>query len=390
MRRAALALLLSACASPEPARNDLPYTGDAWVESRPQFDVPKGALAVVTNNLSDTITLIDLQKNLVVATRPIDLDPLAVDGPHHAVVDPAGEFIYTPLAFPREGAGTGPHADHGASQIPGVLLKLRARDLSRVATLTIENNPGEIALTRDGKRAIVSHFDLARVVEGLKAKKPLAELRAPIVIVDTATMTRVASPAPCVASHGMTLSPDDKTLYLACYGEDAIGVVDVASARSELIPLGAAPATPPDITFGPYFVGLADGALIVAETEGKAIRAIDLATRKTTHRTPLDGAVFGSARTAEGKHLVPVQQPDKLVLVDAALAVEKTRSFTGTECVKPHQVARHGARFFLVCEGDHVGAGKVLELDPSTLETLRSFDVGAYPDVLAFPVGAAL
>lgn len=390
MRLAALALLLAACASPEPRRNDVPFAGDAWVESRPQFEVPKGALAVVTNSYADTITLIDLQKNVVVATRPIDLDPLAVDGPHHAVIDPTGELIYSPLSFPREGAGSGPHADHGASATPGVLVKLRARDLSRVGTLTLENNPGDITLTRDGKKAIVSHFDLARVLEGLKAKKPLAELRAPIVIVDTATMTRVASPAPCIASHGMTLSPDDETLYLACYGEDAIGVVDVATGKSELIPLGAAPATPPDVAFGPYFVSLAGGSLIVSETEGKALRAIDLATRKTTHRTPLDGAVFGSALTAEGKHLVPVQQPDKLVVASAELAVEKTRSFSGDECVKPHQVARHGTRFFVVCEGDHVGPGKVLEIEPSTLETIRAFEVGVYPDVIAFPVGEGL
>jgi hypothetical protein len=387
MMRALIAVVLLGCASAEPARNDLPYAGDAWVESRPSHEIAKGALAVVTNNSSDTISLIDLQKNLVVATRPIDLDPLAVDGPHHAAIDPSGEFIFTPLAYPREGAGSGPHADHGASKAPGVLLKLRVRDLSRVATLTVENNPGDIVLSRDGKRAFVSHFDLARVLEGLAAKKPLAELRAPIVFVDTTTMTRVATPAPCIASHGMVLSADDKTLYVACYGEDAIGVVDVATAKAELIPLGSTPAAPPDVTFGPYFVVLGVDALIVAETEGKALRSIDLATRKTTVRTPLGGAVFGPARTADGKWIVPVQTPDKLVLLDSALAVEKTRSLMPAECGKPHQVARHGARFFVVCEGDHVAASKVLEIDPVTLDTIRAFDVGAYPDVLAFPVG---
>lgn len=385
--RLLIALLLLGCSSPEPRQNELPYSGDAWVESRPSFDVPKGALAVVTNNTSDTISLLDLDKNTVVATRPIDLDPLAVDGPHHAAVDPNGEFIYTPLAYPREGAGSGPHADHGASQLPGILLKVRVRDMARVATLTIENNPGEVVMTRDGKRVIVSHFDLARAIEGLKAKKPLAELRAPIVIVDTATMTRVAAPAPCVASHGMVLSPDDKTVYLACYGEDAVGVVDVATGASELIPLGATPAMPPEVTFGPYFVMLVDKSVLVAETEGKAIRLIDLATKKTTLRTPLDGPVFGPAATKDGRYLVPVQSPDKLVVLDAMLAVQKTRAFTGDECVKPHQVARHKDRYLLVCEGDHVKPSKVIEIDPTTLETIRAFNVGAYPDIVAFPLG---
>jgi len=393
MTRTALALSFFAlgCSSEEPKRNDLPYAGDAWPESRTTYAIPKESLAIVSNNLSDTISLIDLQKNTVVASVAVDLDPVAVDGPHHAVVDPSGEFIYTPFAYPREGLVSGPHAEHGASPAPGVLVKLRTKDLTRVGTLTIENNPGEIVMTPDGSRAVVSHFDLLRAIEGLKAKKPLAELRAPIVIVDTGTMSRVASPAPCVASHGMTVSADGKTLYLACYGEDAVGVLELANPNNvELIPLGAALSVPPDVTFGPYFVVLADAgkSLVVAETEGKALRLIDLATKKTTARTPLDGAVFGPAATRDGSRwLVPVQSPDKLVAVDAGLAVQKSRPFTGEECVKPHQVARHGDRFFLVCEGDHVKPGKVLELDPTTLDTVRSFDVGVYPDVIAFPTG---
>lgn len=387
MRRLLPLLMLLGCAGKEPQRNDLPYRGDAWVESRPTFDVTKGSLVVVSNNASDSISLIDLAKNQVITTRPIDLDPLAMDGPHHAVVDAAGEFIYTPLAYPREGAGSGPHADHGASPVPGILVKLRARDLSRVATLTIENNPGDIVMTRDGTRLAVSHFDLARAIEGLKAGKPLAEMRAPVVIVDPRTMTRIAATSPCVASHGMTLSKDDKTLYLACYGEDAIGVVELASGKSELVALGGAPARPPDVSYGPYFVTLTEGALLVSETEGKALRSVDLTTRKTTQRTPLGGAVFGPAETRDGRFLVPVQTPDKLVIVDKSLAVEKTRVLMGDECVKPHQIARHGERYLVVCEGDHVKPSKVIEINPTTLETIRSFDVGAYPDVIAFPMG---
>jgi DNA-binding beta-propeller fold protein YncE len=383
------ALLLIGCASREPQTNDLPYKGDAWVESRPTFEVPKAALAVVTNNLSDTLSLIDLTKNTVIATRPIDVDPLAVDGPHHAVVDPTGEFIYTPLAYPREGSGSGPHASHGASQVPGILVKLRSKDLARVGTLTVENNPGDIVMTRDGKRALISHFDLAKAIDGLKAGKPLAELRAAVVIVDTQTMTRVAAPTPCVASHGMALSADDKTLYLACYGEDALGIIDVATGKTELVPLGAAPAMPPDVTYGPYFVTLAGASVLVSETEGKAIRAVDLATKKTTLRTPLGGAVMGPTATKDGRWIVPVQAPDKLVILDKDLAELKTRTF-GSECINPHQVARHGDRYLLVCEGNHVDPSKIVEIDPTTLETIRSFDVGLYPDVIAFPLGEGL
>jgi hypothetical protein len=42
------------------------------------------------------------------------------------------------------------------------------------------------------------------------------------------------------------------------------------------------------------------------------------------------------------------------------------------------------ARAFVVCEGDHVRAGSVIEIDPQSLEIRRRWEVGVYPDGLAF------
>jgi DNA-binding beta-propeller fold protein YncE len=386
-----LALSLVACGSEAPPR-DLPYQGSAWPEARASHRVDKADLAIVTNNAGDSISVLDLRAGTVAVTAPIDLDPIANDGPHHAVIDAAGEFLYTPLAYPRPTTALGPHAQHGASQLPGVLLKLRVADLSRVSTVTLESNPGDILLTPDGKRAIVSHFDLSRAIEGLRKGRPLAEVRSPIVILDTATLERSSAPAPCIAAHGMAIPTDGKTLYLACYGEDAIAVVDLEKPTdpATLWPLGAS-ATPGVPSIGPYFVVLAPGeqALVVAESEGKALRMIDRATGKTTARSPLPGAVFGPTTTRDGtRWIVPVQGPDGVHVVDATtVGVTSSRAFSAGECQRPHQAARHGERIFLVCEGDHVGPGAILEIDPNDLSTLRRFEVGAYPDVIAFPAG---
>ncbi len=390
---AVCALGLVSCSSEERVTRDLPYEGEAWPETRPSWTIPKSSLAVVTNNASDTISLLDLAANAVVATAPIDLDPLANDGPHHAAIDASGEHLYAPLAYPAPTGDLGPHAQHGASQIPGVLVKLRVRDLARVGEVGLDTNPGDVMLTPDGSRVIVTHFDLARAINGLGIGRPLPELRSAVTIVDAATMTKLAAPRPCVAAHGMATSKDGKKLYLACYGEDAIGVLDLddPAKPAELWPLGPAPSVPPDISFGPYFVTLAPSgdALIVSETEGKSLNVVDLATKKSIARVPLDGAVFGPASTADGAiWLVAVQGPDKLVAIDGATWTPiKSRSFTKAECEKPHQVVRHGARWFGGCEGDHGAPGRVLEVDPSTLDTVRAFEVGAYPDVLAVPLG---
>lgn len=386
----AVAVCAVAVACTTTVREDQPYTGPAWSTDRPTHTVT-GPLAVVSNNASDSLSLLDLGANTVVATVPVDLDPLANDGPHHAVIDPKGEFVFTPLAFPAPSLALGPHAAHGGSDRPGVLVKLRVRDLARVGALTVANNPGDVAMTADGKLLVVSHFDLRRAVTGMGKGAPLEELRAPLSIVDPVTLKLVSSPAPCIAAHGMALTKDGKTLYLACYGEDAVAkvsLVDPAKPVTELTPLGSALVLPPP-DFGPYFVTLApdEATLLVSETEGNAIRRLDRGTMKTTARLPLDGAVFGPALVG-GAWIVPVQQPDKLVRVDpTSFAALSTRVFAGDECVRPHQVAVSAGRAFLVCEGDHVAPGKVLELDPTTLATVRTFAVGAYPDVVAFPTG---
>lgn len=385
-----LAALVLSVACTTTVREDQPYTGPPWSTDRPGHPVG-GPLAVVSNNASDSLSLLDLGKNEVVATVPIDLDPLAVDGPHHAVVDPKAEYVYTPLAFPAPTLALGPHAAHGASERPGVLVKLRVRDLARVGALTVGNNPGDVAMTPDGALVLVTHFDLRRAVTGMAKGAPLEELRAPLSIVDSASLKLVSASSPCIAAHGMALTKDGKTVYLACYGEDAVARVSLADPGkpvAELTPLGSALVRPPP-DFGPYFVTLSadEATLVVSETEGNALRRLDRATMKTTGRVSLDGAVFGPA-LAGGAWIVPVQQPDKLVRVDpTTFTATSTRVFTGDECVRPHQVAVAGGRTFVVCEGDHVAPGKVLEIDPSTLATLRSFAVGAYPDVIAFPTG---
>ncbi len=370
---------------------DLPYTGRAFTETRALHGIPRESLAIVTNNQSDTLSLLDLAANKTVVDAPVDLDPIATDGPHHLAISPDGEFLYLPLAYPAPAANLGPHGQHGAAVLPGILVKLRASDLSRVAALTVESNPGDVVLTPDGTRAIVSHFDLKRARDGLLKGLPLEELRAPLVIVDTASMTRVAAPRPCVAAHGAVVDRAGKRAYVACYGEDAIAEVklDEPSFASELWPLGGAVARPTEISIGPYFVALdpTETMLVVTSTERGEMRVMHRATRTSIASVAIRGAAFGPQADADGKTwLVAAQNPDALYDVDAASwTVTRTRSFTADECLKPHQVARLRDRWFLVCEGDQKAASVVLEIDRATLGTVRSFRVGAYPDMIALP-----
>lgn len=393
MRLALVLFFAFAACGGESTTREIPYAGDAFPESRAPHGIAARSLAIVPNNQSDTLSLLDLASNKTVASLPIDLDPIGTDGPHHLAVDPRAEFVYVPLAYPPPTAALGPHGEHGASALPGVIVKLRFSDLTRVGALTVENNPGDIVLTPDGARAIVTHFDLKRARDGLGKGRPLAELRAPLVILDTASMTRLAAPAACVAAHGAVVDRTGTRAYVACYGEDAIAEVrlDDPSYPVEVWPLGAALPRPTEVTLGPYFVTFdpTESFLIVTSTERGELRAVDRSTRKTLAAVATRGAAFGPASDRDGKTwLLATQNPDELVAIDSTTwTIARSRSFAATECIKPHQVARLGDRWFLVCEGDHKSDSAVLEIDSTTLATVRSFPVGAYPDMIALPAG---
>ena len=57
-----------------------------------------------------------------------------------------------------------------------------------------------------------------------------------------------------------------------------------------------------------------------------------------------------------------------------------------SEADLPHvvKVTKEG-RVFLVCEGDHVAPGSVVELDRESLAVKMRWHVGVYPDGIAFP-----
>jgi DNA-binding beta-propeller fold protein YncE len=190
----------------------------------------------------------------------------------------------------------------------------------------------------------------------------------------------------------MAITKDDATAFVACYGSDELAVVDLrADALSvSRIPLGAQQGVPGVPTYGPYSVTLSpdDSRAIVADLEGQDIRVFDVKTREL----PDSGHIAVGARAMmpafanASTILLPTQSPDGLVRIALdAPKVEKRRAFTKAECGLPHvvRIAKDG-RTYLVCEGDHTANGTILELDPVTLETKKSWAVGVYPDGIAF------
>jgi DNA-binding beta-propeller fold protein YncE len=371
------------------------YSGDApFPNRRAKIDLPSGPVGIVTNSGSDTLSFLALPEDgspvSVIASPPVGRDPVDVDGPHHLAVDRAGGFIYTALSYPTPETTPGPHASHGASSRFGWVEKLALTDARPVGQVRVDTNPGDIVMSDDAKRVVVTHFDRTRAQTGTT----LDEKRAELMLIDPTTLVLKDSPDPksvrvCVAPHGTIVSAGaGDTAFVACYGEDVLAIVDLTSPglATERIPLEGGSTQPGSPTLGPYSVAISpDGALIaVGCLESHEVRLFEIGTRKFRPGSlPLQGAAFFPAWSADGKLLfAPSQSPDAIVAFDVAAGTIVHQRTFGPECGKPHEVVRSPSnnRLYVVCEGDHVAPGAILGIDPSTFETKSETKVGVYPD----------
>ncbi|WP_437515856.1 YncE family protein [Sorangium sp. So ce1099] len=393
------AATLASCSDPDPLIENRygAYEGDAYPNRRPEIAIPEGGMGVVTDSLSDTISLIALETGERFGVRPVGRDPVTIDGPHRVAVDAAGGALYIALSYPAAAGASGPHAVHGGSAVSGYVQKLALDDLRILGQVRVEANPGDIAISEDGGRLVVSHFDLKRALDN---PENLAAARSSLAVVDPDAVLSQGSAAPtlipvCKAANGIALSrPDGARAYVACYGDDALAIVDLTDPDAEvkLVPVG--PPLPSDAhasAYGPYAVMMSPDqkTIAVSNTDSREVRFFDVASETFDEsRTILTiGAPYFGAWTPDGSAIyIPTQVPGTIVRIgatpDDSAAISRNIS---EECLRPHLAEldeEHG--LFIVCEGDQtVTPGKVLRLDPGTLETLSEAEVGLFPDAFA-------
>lgn len=157
------ALLLAGCG--DETVNYLAPDAAPWATRPTRWETPDagaGGYAFVTNSLASSVSVLDLSARRVVTTVPVGVTPLTENGPHHLAVDLAERAVYMPLSFPPPAIPSGPHAAHGSSLVPGAFIKRSLDDFRLLGRVDVDPNPGDMALTPDGRRAFVTHFDLVR------------------------------------------------------------------------------------------------------------------------------------------------------------------------------------------------------------------------------------
>lgn len=355
---------------------------------------PPSRAIYVTNNGSDSVSVIDRDGDLV-TTVSVDLDPDAHEAPHHLAADTRRGAVFVALAFPPDEQPKkkkDPHGAHGSGAEPGRLARLDARTLAVEKTTPVAENPGDVVLTPDRSRLLVTHYDMRRAMRVAErgAGSP-ATMFAELQVFSADTLEKVASRPLCVAPHGIAVTRDGKRALVACYGSDELAVtrLDEPSLPTARFPLGAAQGVPGVPRYGPYSATLSpdEREVIVATLEGADVRVFDLGEgRFLPERTVSLGArVMMPAFTADGALLAPLQSPDGLVRLDLATRKVTARALLGDHCKLPHAAkVAPGGRAFVVCEGDHKSPGTVVEVDPATLTLRRTWTVGVYPDGLDF------
>lgn len=331
-----------------------------------------------------------------VTNVPLDLEPDEHEAPHHLTIDHAGKQLFVALAFPPEPSKKkrDPHGSHGGSADPGRVVRLALDNLAATKEVDVDENPGDVVLTHDRTRVLVTHFDMKRAMDvAAKGGASPSTMFARLIVLDAKTMTSQGERAICTAPHGVATTKDDKTAFVACYGSDELAVVDLGAAGfpTSRIPLGSSQGVPGVPRYGPYSATLSpdEAIVVVADLEGQDVRVFDRAKKQFVNEktVPLAAKAFMPAFVGERTILVPTQAPDGLAKVDLdAGKVVARGALTKAQCALPHvvKVAKDG-RIFMVCEGDHTAPGSVVELDRESLGITKRWQVGVYPDGIALP-----
>ncbi|KVD96878.1 hypothetical protein WI90_34040 [Burkholderia ubonensis] len=199
-----------------------------------------------------------------------------------------------------------------------------------------------------------------------------------VVVFDTRASRVTARIADVSSVHGVLAVPELSRVYASATGTDEIVAIDAATSKIVArMPGGHYPdgmAYAPDVR-----------KLYVSDEYGKTETVIDVRSNRRVATIALDGEAGNSQYDPVSRHVfVNVQTRRQLVEIDPATdRVVGRFDLPGAKGNHGLLIDARDGLAFIACEGND----KLIVFDLHTKQVVRSFDVGADPDVLALDPG---
>jgi YVTN family beta-propeller protein len=305
---------------------------------------------------------------------PVGVMPADIDGPHNVAISPDGRYWYVTIA-------------HGTPF--GTLWKMAVDGDTVVGKAPVEMFPTTIGLTPDGDLAFVANSDF-------HGDHPRANV---VTVVHTPTMNALTNLAACDMPHGVKVNHAGTLVYVSCMNSDEILEIDRQSFRiarrhrtgegspqamAGMHASSAPGAAAPDCS--PTFVSVSpdDRRLYVACNHANTLQVLDAATLDVVKEIPVGAGAYNVEPSADGRWVIVTNKKAQSVsLVDAATLAEVARVPTSKKL--PHGVAYSpdGRWAFISVESIGADPGAVDVIDLTARVRVASAAVPRQPTGIA-------
>ena len=295
---------------------------------------------------------------------PVGLMPTDIDGPHNIAVARDGLSYYVTVA-------------HGTPY--GSLWKLAAASDSVLGRAPVELFPTTIGLTPDGLYAFVANSDF-------HGDHPRTNV---VSVVHTPAMTRITDIPACDMPHGVKVNHAGTRVYVSCMHSDEILEIDVGTLKVlRRAPAGAAHSMADMASAGcaPTFVSVSpdDRRLYVACNTGNTLQVWNAASLAREAEVPVGHGAYNVEPSPDGKVVIVTNKKDQSVsLVDATSLAELARIPTSKKVVHGVAYSPDGRYAYISCESVGADPGAVDVIDLPARKHVGSVAVPGQPTGIA-------
>jgi len=303
---------------------------------------------------------------------PVGLMPTDVDGPHHVAMAPDGRSYFVSIA-------------HG--QPFGSLWRIAIDGDTLIGRAPLEMFPTTISVTPDGDLAFVANSDF-------HGDHPRENVVTVVHVPSMGTITHIPA---CDMPHGVRVNHAGTFAYVTCMHSDELLEIDAGSlqiVRRHPARLGAAgehadhASAPSGNHDGcqPTFVSVSadDRSLYVACNHGNTLQVWDAASFAPVKEIPTGTGAYNVEPSPDGKWVIVTnKKAQSISLFDAKSLVEVERIPTTKKIVHGVTYSPDSRYAFITQESIGADPGAVDMLDLTTRKVVASVPVPAQPTGIA-------